>query len=101
NPLPAPYLGGMSGARSGGAVGKVHANSICTRVNPIKTTKTGRRVLAPAARARVRHPSNMGPTFNAMDPRGHGALALTPRTPSPTALSANWPSYQPAPPHPT
>jgi hypothetical protein len=33
----------------------------------------------------VRHPSNMGPTFNATAARENGALALTQRTPSPTA----------------
>src|SRR5262249_54384543 len=96
-PPPAPYLGGISAARSGRSELNMHPDSICTRDNPINTTKTGRRPLALIAGARVRHPSNMGPTFNATDTRWNGALALTPRTPSPTA---HWPtrhSTSPAP----
>src|SRR4029450_1229281 len=36
-PCPAPYLGGISGARSGRSELKVHPDSICTRHNPTNT----------------------------------------------------------------
>src|SRR5262249_33226679 len=67
-----PYLGGRSGARSGRAEVKMHPVSICTRHNPTNTTKAGRRLVAAVTRARVRHPSNMGPTFNARTPVKRG-----------------------------
>src|SRR5712691_2953055 len=50
----------------------MHPDSICTRDNPKKTTKKGRRLVAFSTRARVRASSNMGPTFNATDTRKTG-----------------------------
>src|SRR5262249_54143394 len=71
-PCPAPYLGGISSARSGRSELTVHPDSICTTHNPKKATNTGRRLVALLARARVRDPSNLGPTLNATGTRETG-----------------------------
>src|SRR6516164_11012112 len=72
-PCPAPYLGGISGASSGRVDVKMHPVSIGTRHNPTNTTKTGRRLVDAVTPARVRHSSNMGPTFNARTPVKRGS----------------------------
>src|SRR5207245_10183001 len=43
------------------------------RHNPTNRKKTGRRLVAAVTRARVRHSSNMGPTFNARTPVKRGS----------------------------